>query len=231
MLKKHYKTENHPFKIFEKKIISRLNNDLTIADAGCGAKAPMLVTLIGKAKLLIGIDRIDFHPSLHNIGLKLLNNDLGKIEIENSSVDIIVSKSVMEHIEDVDKVYNEFNRILKPGGSVLLLVPNFWDYVSILSYAIPNRLHKYIVSKMSGRASEDTFPTYYKSNTNRSICRLAKNSGFDVISMEYYGQYPYMLQFNSFLFFLGMLYDKMITRISFLRFLRGWIMVELVKVK
>ena len=80
-----------------------------------------------------------------------------------------------------------------------------------------------------GRQEEDTFPTAYKSNTRRSVERLAAASGLRVAAFDYLSQYPNYLMFNGVLFFLGMCYEKLIARVHALRGLRGWILVTLEK--
>lgn len=229
LMNKYYRPEDHPFRIFENRIASRMQDHFTVVDAGCGANAPLLLKLCGKARELIGVDLVNFPSSLHVEGMVLLNNDLAHMDISDSSVDLVISRSVLEHLPEVGSVYREIHRILRPGGRFLFLIPNLWDYVSIISYLIPNKFHKTIVAGLSGRPLEDTFPTYYKSNTDGAIRSLAKDAGFRVRSVEYYGQYPYMLKFNSLLFFLGIIYDKTVTEFSWLKYLRGWILAELEK--
>jgi len=189
----------------------------------------VLVKLLGKSKELIGVDLVDFDPGLQTKGLRLLKGDLSALEIESTSVDLIISRSVLEHVLDIEGVYQEFNRVLKPGGKVILLVPNFWDYTSLFSWLIPNRFHQFVVNVISKRPAEDTFPTYYKSNTKGAIESHARKAGFKVETLEYYGQYPYMLEFNNLLFRLGVYYDKFICKYRSLAFLRGWILCELRK--
>lgn len=41
-------------------------------------------------------------------------------QIKNSSIDVILSTQVLEHIKEPHKVYKEFNRILKKGGRLYL---------------------------------------------------------------------------------------------------------------
>lgn len=226
----HYSAEEHAFNLFEKRIASALSPDFTVLDAGCGEDAPVLAKFSGRCRKAIGVDLVDFDPSLERRGMHLMQNDLSRLELPASCVDLVISRSVLEHVPDVEEVYRELNRVLKPGGKFIFLVPNFWDYVSILSYLIPNCCHKFIVERTSGRAASDTFATYYKSNTSRSIRRLAERSGFTVSSLEYLGQYPDMLAFSSLLFRLGICYDKLMCRYPFLASLRGWILCELRKV-
>jgi len=73
------------------------------------------------------------------------------------------------------------------------------------------------------------FPPIYKANTYRSIKALSKNHGFGIVEFQYLGQDPCMLQFNSLLYMLGIMYEKIISSYEFLGFLRGWMLVQLKK--
>lgn len=230
LLKRFFGNDPHPYKIYERKILSKLGPGTVLMDAGCGRTAPVLAKFAGKAARLIGVELVEFDPKAAPAGVELIQANLASVpQIADGSVDLIISRSVLEHIEDIEPVYREMRRILKPGGSFLFLVPNFWDYVSLISWIVPNKFHAMIVSKTEGRDAHDTFPAYYKSNTHRSVARLAAKTGFRMESCEYLGQYPAMFMFNSALFFLASLYEKLISKVRALGFLRGWILVELVK--
>ncbi len=94
---------------------------------------------------------------------------------------------------------------------------------------MPNRFHARIVAGVEGRAEEDTFPTAYATNTRGAVDRLARTNGFQVERFSYVSQYPNYLLFNGVLFFIGMCYEKLISRVEALAFLRGWILVVLCK--
>jgi SAM-dependent methyltransferase len=140
-----------------------------------------------------------------------------------------MSRSVFEHLSNPQAVYNEFSRVLRPGGSVVFLTANMWDYGTLIARLVPNRFHARIVKHVEGREEEDTFPTEYKTNTRRDVQRLALNAKLNIDSFEYLSQYPNYLMFNGILFFVGMCFEKLIARINALRYLRGWIMVTLKK--
>lgn len=217
----------HPYRIFEREVARRLQPDFTLLDAGCGRTAPTLAKYRDRAKRLIGVDLVDFVDAPP--GLELLNQDLGSIALPDGCVDLVMSRSVMEHIADPPTVYAEMARILKPGGSFIFLTANLWDYASLIAKAVPNRFHPWIVSKVEGRQEHDVFPTQYRTNTQGAVRRFAAGAGFEVESFRYLGQYPNYFMFNGALFFLATLYEKTISRFEALRCLRGWILVVLYK--
>jgi ubiquinone/menaquinone biosynthesis C-methylase UbiE len=89
--------------------------------------------------------------------------------IERNSIDLAYSRSVMEHLEDAETAFSEIYQVLNTNGRYIFLTPNFWDYASLMAYVIPNRLHAKIVRLSEARSEEDTFPTYYRSNTYYGI--------------------------------------------------------------
>ena len=173
------------------------------------------------------MDLVDFAQGL--AGMELLNEDLGNISLPAESVDLVMSRAVMEHITEPDRVYREIQRILKPGGHFVFLTANLWDYASIFAKLIPNRYHASIVSKMEGRAEHDVFPTAYRTNTRSAVTKWARRSGLELASFRYLGQYPSYFMFNGFLFLLATGYQKLISRATWLNFLQGWILVTLRK--
>ena len=51
-----------------------------------------------------------------------------KIPVEDNSFDIVVSTEVLEHISQIDKAIKEIYRVLKPGGSFFVSIPNNYCY-------------------------------------------------------------------------------------------------------
>ena len=225
LLQRYVGNQPHPYRLFEEEVDRRLRPGDTLLDAGCGRGAPVLVKYRGRAGKLIGVDVVDFHEGI--AGVTLQKNDLGHMDVPAASVDIVMSRSVMEHVADPAAVYREVHRVLKPGGHFIFLTPNLYDYASLVARIVPNRFHPWIVARTEGRAEEDVFPICYKTNTQRSVRRWARQTGFDVLSLRYLGQYPGSFMFNGFLFLLATGYEKLISRFDALGFLRGWLLVSL----
>ena len=225
LLARHYGGSEHPYRSYELAVDSLLPARGTLLDAGCGRSVPVLRKYLGRAGRLIGVDLVDFTEV--PAGIETYNSDLARIPLPDACVDLIMSRSVFEHLADPESVYREFARILKPGGRVVFLTASMWDYGTLVARLVPNRFHAAIVRKVEGRAEEDTFPTKYKTNTPRAVNRLAAGAGLKVEAFRYLSQYPNYLMFNGVLFFIGMCYEKLISRVEALRFLRGWILVTL----
>jgi SAM-dependent methyltransferase len=227
LLHRFYADRVHPYKLFEQRVQGLLWPQAVLLDAGCGRTVPVLRKYIGRARRLIGVEFVPFTDVPP--GIESYNADLAHLPLESESVDVIMSRSVFEHLTDPESVYREFARVLRPGGRVVFLTANMWDYGTLVARLVPNRFHAAIVRRVEGRAEEDTFPIAYRTNTRRDVGRLAQVAGLKVEAFEYVSQYPNYLLFNGVLFFIGMCFEKIIARFSSLRILRGWILVTLRK--
>lgn len=218
--------EEHPYRKLEQRIAALAAPGLTILDAGCGHTAPNLQALRGSGARLIGVDLVPLAPQE---GMELVEADLAKLPVADGSVDLIYSRSVMEHVVDPDAVYAEAARVLKPGGRWIFLTANRWDYVSIVSRLTPNRFHGGIVRRFEGRDEIDVFPTAYRTNDRRQVGHYVDRHGFRIERFERHGQYPSMFYRIGPLFLLATLYEKLVMKLDILAGLRGWLYVELVK--
>lgn len=227
LLARYYRNSPHPYKLFERAVEARLSADAVLLDAGAGRTVPVLRKYLGRVRRLIGVELVAFTDV--PAGIETYNTDLAHLPLPDGVVDIIISRSVFEHLADPQAVYAEFSRVLRPGGVIIFLTANMWDYGTLIARLVPNRFHARIVAKVEGRAAEDTFPTEYRTNTRRDVERLALRAGLKVDAFEYLSQYPNYLMFNGALFFIGTCFEKLIARFDALRILRGWILVTLRK--
>lgn len=226
ILRKHFRQEDHPYNIYEREIARLVEPHHTVLDAGCGRTAPVLVKLKGKAQRLIGVDLIDIRPEALDPAIEYVTASIGAMPgVEDESVDLVISRAVLEHVEEPLPAFEEMQRVLKPGGRFLTLIPNLGDYVSIIGWLVPNKLHPLIVRLTEGRAEEDTFPAYYRANSRGSLKRLCQETGLELERLEYLGQYPAAFMFNPALFYLFTGYEKLINKIDLLKVLRGWLLV------
>ena len=229
LLKKFYGSQTHPYAVFERHVQACLaERPGTLLDIGCGRDAPVLRRFRGKAKRLVGVEQVGYR--VEDPHLTLLQGTASSIPLPDESVDVVMARSVMEHVVDPDAAFREIHRVLKRGGVFVFLTANLWDYASIVAMIVPNRFHAQIVARTEGRLEEDVFPTVYKCNSKGAITRHATQSGLTVTQFGYLSQYPNYFLFNGVLFLLATGYEKLIANVRCLAFLRGWILATVSKI-
>jgi SAM-dependent methyltransferase len=91
---------------------------------------------------------------------------------------------LIEHLfEDPMHLMSEVNRILKPGGHLVLTTPNIASLrgiAAILQGYHPGLFHSYIKPAESGHVD----PRHNREYTPREIHQLLENSGFEVTLLE-----------------------------------------------
>lgn len=228
LLQRHYPPEDDVYFQFERNVSNFLTPESILLDAGCGREAGTLRRLSPLVRHAIGIDEVEFvfHDGSN---IELIKANLHNIPLPDRCVDVVIARSVVEHLDDPRKVYREFFRILRPDGRFFLITPNRRHYAMIAAMLIPNRFHARVVKFGEGRPDEDTFPTRYRSNSRRAIQSLAADTGFIVADFAYLGECPHYLLFHPLAFRLGMAYDRLTRTIPALAPLRRWITAELKK--
>lgn len=79
------------------------------------------------SEALNNIDRFRKEFNLSNI--KLIRCTAEEIPIKSKSVDYVVACAILEHLLNEKKAVEEWKRILKPGGKLLLSVPLKYRYI------------------------------------------------------------------------------------------------------
>jgi len=89
-------------------------------EIGCGSG--IILQEIDKiAKNAVGMDlSVGMLQSCLRKGLTVSEGDATKIPFADASFDLVYSFKVLPHIEDLDSVFSEINRVLRPGGRAVL---------------------------------------------------------------------------------------------------------------
>ena len=194
---------------FYNRVNSLIKEGDTILDVGCGRGEYQedecgfrrkLRIMRGKCRRVIGMD-VDTHAQSNPFidEFYLIENDL-LLAIENNSIDLIICDYVLEHVQFPDKLFKEFNRVLKVGGVVCARTPNFFSYFGIISNSIPDRLHAKLVGWMQGtRKPEDVFPKFYRCNSIFRIKKLMQTFGFEGLVYGFESE-PAYFSFSSFIY-------------------------------
>ena len=127
-----YDEKSHPLNTYPSKLIKYLfdsygmSKGQKILEPGCGRGE----FLDAYRRLGLECYGLDLSPSaggfLEGIEVKQANIEKEALPYDDNYFDIVYSKSLMEHLHHPDKYLSEVFRILKPGGKVLCLIPD-WE--------------------------------------------------------------------------------------------------------
>lgn len=119
--------------------------------------------------------------------------------------DVVLVRSVIEHLPQPAVTFTELSRVLRTGGSVFMNLPNRWDYVSViamLSGRAKSRILKNVV-----RIRWDDFPVFYRCNTRRALERAIGSSPFEIEAFLPLPAGPAYLSFFVPFYVLGAIYQ------------------------
>ncbi len=106
-------------------VSSGLQRGMRVVDIGVGTGlvAREAAAIVGDARLVVGVD-----PSIGMLanarvpeGVSLLLGSAEQIPLANDSTDFLSMGYALRHLGDVTAAFNEFLRVLKPGGLLCIL--------------------------------------------------------------------------------------------------------------
>ncbi len=190
-----------------------------LLDAGCGRYLKFCREFSDTARV-VGVDLDTVLETDNQRAPFGIRGDLGHLPFPPEHFDMVISRSVVEHLEDPEQVFREFCRVLRPGGRVIIVTPNKYDYVSILAAATPYRLHRSVVSRIFRVPEDDVYPTLYRANTLSALRKALTSAGLVRKELDTVNHYPAYLMFSPVLFRVGMVYERL-TSLRAFRSLRG----------
>lgn len=102
-----------------------------------------------------------------------------RLPFADASADLVVSRTVLEHVADVGRFVAESARVLRPGGYAVHLVPCRYAPFALLSRAIPLPLARRLLFALRPQAMGVAgFPTYYDSCFDGRLRALHEDAGF-----------------------------------------------------
>lgn len=153
-------------------------------DLGCGEEG-YLAFLMGKAREVIGVDERELAGPYH----RYLRSDLdSEIPLEDESIDLIASKFLLEHLREPAGLMKEARRVLRPGGSLLLMTPNilYYPYAVnfVLSRVLSQKHRMRLVELVTGRPMEEVYPVHYRCNTPPRMRATIERAGLEAADVD-----------------------------------------------
>jgi SAM-dependent methyltransferase len=195
-----------------------------LMDAGCGAELTLLRQYAPKVTFAVGVD-VEAPRLRPPANASVLVGNLEQIPLAADSVDLVVSRSVFEHLERPERVLAEIRRILRPHGRLVFTTPNRYYYSCLIARLIPESAKAHYFRTVFGDDAYDYFPVHYRANTRRSLRKLAASTGLRVEKIEAIRHFPFYFVFSPLLFRLGTLYDYLITWLGLDSLQSNWLVV------
>ncbi|TGM44528.1 class I SAM-dependent methyltransferase [Leptospira biflexa] len=133
-LKVIYDEGSHPYTDYPGKLVSylfqsfNLKPGLKILEPGCG-RGEFLLNFKKMGLDCVGVDlskEAKQYLATQQIPVHICNADLEKLPFKDNTFDVIYNKSFLEHLRNPDFFLKEARRVLKPGGIIICLVPD-WE--------------------------------------------------------------------------------------------------------
>ena len=186
-----------------------------VVDVGAGGRCPFRKYLPndGRTKI-VGVD-LSFEAMNENEALdeKRIADVVQALPFAPREVDLLVSRSVMEHLSDVEGFIANSATVLKPGGYTIHVFPCRFAPFAIANRMLPNRWTSRLMAYLHpGNVSG--FPAYYDQCYYSAARRLFEKNGLEIVEarLSYYSSDYYSFFFP--LFALSLLYEVVLKEIG-----------------
>jgi SAM-dependent methyltransferase len=136
-----------------------------------GWMAAQGASVVGLDVSQVVIGRARENARREEFAASLLRADIRELPFRDDSFDVIYTMGTIEHVAEYRHTLGEIHRVLRPGGTAIIGVPNFWDpFLRPLIVFVLTALGRYPY------APEKSF-------TRAELRRDVENAGLEVVEM------------------------------------------------
>lgn len=132
------------------------------------------------------------------------------LPFKDNSVDLLVTRTLMEHLADNEAFLSETLRVLRPGGRVLHVFPGRYAPFAVLNRALPHRVVVAVLFAIFPRWRDHCgFRAYYTNCYVPRMPAIMEDQGYEIelIKLRYYQSIYF--KFFAPLYVLSLAYDLM----------------------
>lgn len=222
------KTLWHQFEEDAAAAIAALPDGATVLDLGGGRRCVYSFAVRPAGRItLIAVDISAEELAANRDVDRTLAADVGKeIPMPTASVDLILSRALLEHVEGVPASIKEMARVLKPGGRAIHLVPCRYSLFGIAARMLPfEQLLKITHATMPWTKGQVEFPVKYDHCWPEALEIEFRTAGFSNVETGITWAQPGYFEAIYPLFLLHAIYEQVV-RLLNLRKLAAYVEVQ-----
>ena len=160
-----------------------------IVEAGCGARSHLAHP---PEAHILGLDLSRSQLRRNDVVRWRLEGDVTRLPLATGCADAAVSWDVLEHVPHPDAALAELARIVRPGGLIVLGVPNVVSAKGLVTRFTPWWFHVWVYRRVLGDATagteaSDQFPTSMSLGLRQAgLRRRATALGLEIVALEAY---------------------------------------------
>lgn len=171
-----------------KGVVRRLTRDVTpvrVLEAGCG-EYPSPIGLEEVESFIVGIDVSQRQLDRNGWAHEKIHADLETYELPAAQFDVVVTWDVLEHLVKPDRVLTKLLLAVKPGGVLVVKVPNVLSAKGLITKLTPYRFHVWVYKHVfgyrnPGKDDRPPFKTFLKrAIAPGGLLRFAREHGLPV---------------------------------------------------
>src|SRR5437879_8778057 len=168
-----------------------IRNDSRVCELGAGPSNTTTEFVSKISGSLIGLD-VNSSVVQNKFLRKAVVYDGKAFPLPSSSLDVVVTDFVNEHLEDPIAICTEIHRVLVEGGIFVFRTPNIYHYVSAVARVTPYWFHQLVANRLRNLppAQSEPNPTYYRFNSRKAIETILRGSGFKILHLEFIEKDP-----------------------------------------
>lgn len=140
--------------------------------------------------------------------VRLLADATQEIPLPDNSVDLVVSRAVMEHLDSPQAFLHHSYRVMKPGGYAIHVFPCKFAPFAMINRLLPSALGRKVLFKFQpGMQGKGGFPAYYRKCYYTGIKKIFSEAGFIIKDMQLFHSQSVYFDFFLPMFLVVALYE------------------------
>jgi SAM-dependent methyltransferase len=180
--------------VFAAEVRARLSPRTRLLDLGCG-RGGLIEQLDHPLNRAAGVDPDFVSVREHRLArLPRAAAASDGLPFAAGTFDLIYAAWLLEHLTQPAATFAEVSRLLRPDGAFVFITPNARHPLAWANRLAGRlgTLQGRLVSRLYGRAADDTFATRYEANRRETIDDLAASAGLRLASLRFVADPTYL---------------------------------------